>query len=162
MQGAGCALMLAMWLLIIPYLPLAAPAENRSGAYGYIVFAPFGYLLGLTLFLLPCFWHGEGRLTVLVTKMLNWGVWDSLDKMTPGFLGLGPVVMGFTTYSMQNSIYFDFETLVIYFLGDAVIIYVVALLAVAAIVNQLQFISKWLQAKVLKSDSKYSVLVVED
>jgi hypothetical protein len=94
--------------------------------------------------------------------MLNWGVWDSLDKMTAGFLGLGPVVMGFTTYSMQNSIYFDFETLVIYFLGDAVIIYVVALLAVAAIVNQLQFISKWLQAKVLKSDSKYSVLVVED
>lgn len=42
------------------------------------------------------------------------------------------------------------------------IIYVVAMLAVAAIVNQLQFISKWLQAKVLKSDSKYSVLVVED
>ena len=108
MQGSGCALMLSMWLLIIPYLPVAAPGENRSGAYGYIVFAPFGYLLGLTLFLLPCFWHGEGRVTVLINKVLNWGVWDSLDKMTPGFLGLGPVVMGFTTYSMQNSIYFDF------------------------------------------------------
>jgi hypothetical protein len=25
MQCAGCALMLAMWLLIIPYLPLASP-----------------------------------------------------------------------------------------------------------------------------------------
>jgi hypothetical protein len=162
MQGVGCALMLAMWLLIIPYLPTVAPGETRSGAYGYIVFAPFGYLVGLMLFLLPLFWQGEGRVTVLVNKVMNWGVWDSLDKMTPGLLGLGPVVMGFTTYSMQNSIYFDFETLVIYFLGDAVVIYVVAMLAVAAIVHQLHFLSKWLQARLFKHDSKYSVLVLED
>lgn len=162
MQAAGCGLMLAMWLLIIPYLPVAAPGESRPGAYGYIVLAPFGYLIGLMLFLLPCLWQGEGGVTVLVSKMLSWGIWDSLDKMIPGFLGLGPVVMGFTTYSMQNSIYFDFQTLLIYFLGDAVVIYVVALLAVAGIVNQLQFWSKWLQAKAFTQENKFSVLVVED
>jgi hypothetical protein len=159
---AGFALMLAMWLLIIPYLPVAAPGEDRSGAHAYIVFAPFGYLIGLMLFLLPCFWQGESKLTVIFNKIFNFGMWDSLDKMTPGFLGLGPVVMGFTTYSMQNSIYFDFETVLIYFLGDAVVIYVVALLAVSGIVHQLQFCSKWLQSKLFKHESKYSVLVLED
>ena len=67
--------------------------------------------------------------------------------MIIGFLTLGPVVIGFTTYSMQNSIYFDFETVFIYFLGDAVILYVLSLLVVSALVMQLQFISKWLQSK---------------
>lgn len=162
MQAAGCGLMLTMWLLIIPYLPVAVPGESRSSAYGYIVLAPFGYLIGLMLFLLPCLWQGEGGVTVLMSKVLGWGFWDSLDKMIPGFLGLGPVVMGFTTYSMQNSIYFDFQTLLIYFLGDAVVIYVVALLAVAGIVNQLHFLSKWLQAKAFTQENKFSVLVVED
>lgn len=99
---------------------------------------------------------------MILNKFLNLGLWDTLDKMTPGFLGLAPVVIGFTTYSMQNSIYFDFETIVIYFLGDAVIIFVVALLAVSAIVHQLQFCSKWLQSKLFKHESKYSVLVLED
>nr|BAJ93695.1 predicted protein [Hordeum vulgare subsp. vulgare] len=158
----GLGLMLAMWLLIIPYLKMALPGESRSGAYGYIVLAPLGYLVGLMAFLLPCMWQGESKLTVLLHKLLNFGVWDSLDKMVPGFLGFGPVVMGFTTYSMQNSIYFDFETVVIYFMGDCVIIYVAALLVVAGIVQQLRFISKWLQARVFKHENKYSVLVLED
>lgn len=63
---------------------------------------------------------------------------------------------------MQNSIYFDFETVFIYFLGDAVILYVLALLVVSAVVMQLQFISKWLQSKLFKQESKYSVLILED
>lgn len=46
---------------------------------------------------------------------------------------LGPAVIGFTTYSLQNSIYFDFETVITYFFGDIVIIYVLSLLATAAI-----------------------------
>lgn len=100
--------MLTMYLLIIPYLSVVGPTETRSQAHAYIVFAPFGFLIGLVLFLLPCFWQGENKLTVVINKVLNAGVWDSLDKMTIAFLGLGPVVIGFTTYSMQNSIYFDF------------------------------------------------------
>lgn len=150
LHAVGFGLMLAMWLLIIPYLPVAAAGETRTGAYGYIVFAPFGYLIGLMLFLLPCIWQGENKFTVILNKVLNLGPWDSLDKMTIGFVGLGPVIMGFTTYSMQNSIYFDFETMLIYFLGDAVIIYLASILVISGIVSQLQFISKWLQSKLFK------------
>lgn len=82
--------------------------------------------------------------------------------MSIGFLGVAPVIIGFTTYSMQNSIFFDFETVLIYFLGDSVIIFIFALLIVAGIVHQLQFISKWLQSKLFTTTSKYSVLILED
>ena len=112
------------------------------------------------LFMLPCLWQGESKLTVILNKIFHAGFWGSLDKMIIGFLTLGPVVIGFTTYSMQNSIYFDFETVFIYFLGDAVILYVLALLVVSALVMQLQFISKWLQSKLFKQESKYSVLIL--
>jgi hypothetical protein len=100
--------MLAMSLLIIPYLSIAEGNDNRKEAIAYVVFAPFGFLAGLIMFLLPCFWQGDSKLTIILNKILNAGIWDSLDKMTLGFLGLGPVVIGFTTFSMQNSIYFDF------------------------------------------------------
>ena len=82
--------------------------------------------------------------------------------MSLGFLLIGPVVIGFTTYSMQNSIYFDFETVFVYFLGDSVIIYVLTLLAVSSIDNQLLAISKFMQAKLFGNESKYSVIVIED
>lgn len=82
--------------------------------------------------------------------------------MSLGFLLIGPVVIGFTTYSMQNSIYFDFETVFVYFLGDSVIIYILTLLAVSSIDNQLIAISKFMQAKLFGNESKYSVIVIED
>lgn len=69
--------------------------------------------------------------------------------MSVGFLLLGPVVIGFTTYSMQNSIYFDFETVLVYLLGDSVIIYILTILSISAIDNQLYFLSKYLQAKTM-------------
>ncbi len=76
---------------------------------------------------------------------------------------LGPVVIGFNTYSMQNSIFFDFETVFVYFLGDIVVMYIISTLLVSAIVHQLQFLSKWAQSKLFAdSASKYSVLVLED
>ena len=80
--------------------------------------------------------------------------------MSLGFLVLGPVVIGFTTYSMQNSIYFDFETVFVDFLGDSVIIYILTLLAISSIDNQLMAISRWMQAKVFGNESKYSVVVI--
>jgi hypothetical protein len=104
----GLILMLAMYLLIIPYLSMIKPDETREDAYGYIIFAPLGFLIGLMLFMLPCLWQGENKLTVILNKVLHAGFWNSLDKMIIGFLTFGPVVIGFTTYSMQNSIYFDF------------------------------------------------------
>jgi hypothetical protein len=151
-----------MYLLIIPYLPLAEEGESRKSAYSYVVFAPFGFILGLVLFLLPCLWHGESKLTLLISHVLGLGAWSSLERMSLGFLLIGPIVMGFTTYSMQNSIYFDLETVLVYFLGDIVIIYILTLLAVSSIDNQLLTLSKLLQTKVFGNESKYSVLVIED
>jgi len=82
--------------------------------------------------------------------------------MALGFLWMGPVVMGFTTYSTQNSIYFDFETVFVYFLGDCAIIYVFTLLAVSSIDNQLSNISRKMQAKFFGNETKYSVIALED
>lgn len=74
--------------------------------------------------------------------------------MSVGFLLIGPIVMGFTTYSMQNSIYFNFETVLVYFLGDIVIIYILTLLAVSSIDNQLLTASKWMQTKLFGNETK--------
>ncbi len=71
MHIVGLGLMITMFLLIIPYLPLAAPGENRDEAHAYIVLAPFGFLCGLMFFLLPCLWSGESKLTVLINRILN-------------------------------------------------------------------------------------------
>jgi len=101
-------------------------------------------------------------MTVLFKKVLGASFWTSLEKMSIGFLLLGPVVIGFTTYSMQNSIYFDFETVFVYFLGDCVIIYILTLLAISSVDNQLMAISRWMQAKVFGNESKYSVVVIEE
>ena len=108
MHFLGFAVMLLTYLLIIPYLSVVESGDKRTSAFGYLVFAPFGFLLGLSLFLLPCLIQGEGKLTTFLKKVFGASLWTSLEKMSIGFLMLGPVVIGFTTYSMQNSIYFDF------------------------------------------------------
>ncbi len=144
----GFALMLLSYLLIIPYLQHAHPKPTTPQPYPYIVFTPLAYLAGLSLMLLPCLLQAQSKLTVLLTQVLGAGIWNSLQRMAISFLWVGPVIIGFTTYSMQNSIYFDFQTVFVYFLGDCVIIYVVTLLAVSSIDSQLSTISRWLQAKV--------------
>jgi len=63
-------------------------------------------------------------------------------------LPIGPAVIGFTTYSSQNNIYFDLETITVYLLGDLLIIYVLALLVSAAIDQQIVFIFNYVQTKV--------------
>ena len=119
-------------------------------------------MVGLNSFLLPCLLECDSKLTVFINRLLGANFWTSLDKMSLGFLLLGPVVIGFTTYSMQNSIYFDFETVFVYFLGDSVIIYITTLLVISSIDNQLYAISKWMQAKVFGNEAKDSVIVIEE
>ena len=160
MHLVGFALMLLTYLLIIPHLSVVEPGDKRESARVYMAMAPFGFLIGLIVFLLPCLYQAEGKATVFFKKFLGASFWTSLEKMSMGFLLLGPVVIGFTTYSMQNSIYFDFETVFVYFLGDSVIIYILTLLAISSIDNQLMAISRWMQAKVFGNESKYSVVVI--
>lgn len=70
--------MLLTYLLIIPYLPVAEPGDARTSAFSYLIFAPFGFLLGLIVFLMPCFLQGESRLTVFLNRVLGARVWNSL------------------------------------------------------------------------------------
>ena len=82
--------------------------------------------------------------------------------MSIGFLLIGPVIIGFTTYSMQNSIYFDFETILTYCLGDCALIYIFTLLMVSSVDCQLFALSKWMQSKLFGTESKESVVIIED
>ena len=74
------------------------------------------------------------------------------------FYLLAPTIIGFTTFSMQSSIYYDADTLIVYLLGDLLIIYILSLVSVAAIENQFFTLNFWLEAKVLGKNDKYSVL----
>lgn len=104
----GLGVMVAMSFIIMPYLEIVGPLNLRSDAYTYLAFIGLSFLVGLILFLLPCCLSCDNVVTNLINNFLKLSIWNSLDKMTMGFLALGPVVIGFTTYSMQNSIYFDF------------------------------------------------------
>ena len=70
--------------------------------------------------------------------------------------------MGFTTYSTQNNIYFDLETITVYLLGDLLMVYIVTLLVCAAIDNQIVFIFNYLQTKIFGKENKYSILLLEE
>jgi len=91
------------------------------------------FLFGFAMFILPSFWQVEVGLSYYINKVFGWSGWNSLEKLTPIFLPIGPAVIGFTTYSSQNNIYFDLETITVYLLGDLLMIYVVSLLVCAAI-----------------------------
>eukprot|EP00919_Chromeraceae_sp_WS-2016_P026177 GHVR01061918.1.p2 GENE.GHVR01061918.1~~GHVR01061918.1.p2 ORF type:complete len:111 (-),score=0.58 GHVR01061918.1:1475-1807(-) len=105
------------------------------------------FILGLFLFILPSFWQGESRVTLFINSLLGWSWWAPLDNLSLTFYMVAPMVIGFTTYSMQNSIYYDLETIVIYLSADLALIIIISLLALSAIENQLFFISKWIQIK---------------
>lgn len=49
----GFAVMVTNYLLIIPYLDEAY--ENKQ-PYAYLMLAPFFFIVGLALFILPSFW----------------------------------------------------------------------------------------------------------
>lgn len=70
--------------------------------------------------------------------------------------------MGFTTFSTQNNIYFDLETITVYLLGDLLMTYIVVLLVCAAIEMQIVFIFNYLQHRIFGKENKYSILLLEE
>lgn len=58
MHFVGFGLMLLTYLLIIPYLPVVEAGDKREAARHYVALAPFGFLIGLIVFLLPCLYQG--------------------------------------------------------------------------------------------------------
>jgi hypothetical protein len=84
----------------------------------------------------------------LINKVFGWSGWSSFEKLSPSFLAVGPMVMGFTTFSSQNNIYYDGETIMVYLLGNLLLTYVFGLLVCAAIENQITFVFNFLQTKI--------------
>ena len=72
------------------------------------------------------------------------------------------MVIGFMTYSMQSSIYYDFLTVGTYLLGDLFLIYLASVVCAAAFENQLNVVSSWMEVKMFGRQSKYSILVIEE
>jgi len=75
---------------------------------------------------------------------------------------LGPAVIGFTTYSLQSAVYLDFETILVYFLGDWVITLLLTIIVMSGLNYQLDFLSKYTQSKLFKKTSDYSLLLVDN
>ncbi len=155
--------MLVSALFAINFFKLQTePVGSQTGAYIFLSFAPWLFLSGLMLLVLPSFWKGGSKLTRLLNSFLGSVVWSPLEKLSLTLYACGPAVIGFTTYSIQNSIYYDGETVLIYFFGDMVILYIIAILAMSAIESQVHFLNNFLQHKLFGHENKYSVLIVEE
>lgn len=157
LQTFGSILMLLNFLLIIPYLN--KDAENKK-PYGYLIFSPFFFIIGLALFILPSFWEGHALGTKLVNKIFGWKKFVHLDKMTTTLLMIGPMIMGFTNYGMQSSMFYEWSSISIYFIGDLILSYIVSVLIASSFECQLNSIALWLQNKVYGNELKYSILVI--
>jgi hypothetical protein len=97
-----------------------------------MILSPLGFVFGLGLFILPISWEGSASTTKLISKLIGWQGWTHLDKISVIFYLITPMVIGCSTYSSQNSIYYDMETIVAYLLGDLITIYFISILIVAA------------------------------
>ena len=129
MQFVGLFLIVLTYLLIIPYLD---PSNTSQTPYFYIVMAPLGFLVGLALFTMPSFWEGESKSTKFINSVFGWSKWVHLDRISICLYMIAPVVIGFTTYSMQSSIYYDYMTVITYGIGDLFLAYLVSLICAAA------------------------------
>lgn len=75
---------------------------------------------------------------------------------------IGPMVIAYSTYGLQSSIYFDFVTVLTYSIGDLVFGYLMTILIASAFETQLNLISSWVQNKYFGNELNYSVLVIEE
>lgn len=164
MHIIGALVMLFCFICLLPILNATDrhPTDDQTLVHGYLIIVPIVFLLAFCLFLLPILWEGRGKISQFIIGILGYGLWAHLDRIAFMFYLLAPMVIGYTTFSMQSSIYYDADTLIVYLLGDLLIIYILSLLAVAAIENQIGTLNAWLENTVFGSNNKYSVLVVED
>ena len=145
MQLFGLVFIVWTYLSIIPYLD---PSNTSQTPYFYMVMAPFGFLIGLALFTMPSFWEGSAKSTGFINSVLGWSKWVHLDRISMTYYMIAPVVIGFTTYSMQSSIYYDYMTVMTYGIGDLFLAYVVSLVCAASFEYQLSPIASWMQLKI--------------
>jgi membrane protein CcdC involved in cytochrome C biogenesis len=78
LHSIGIAIMISAYLLIIPFLSITNSSQDQSNAYTYLILAPFLFLIGLVLFILPSFWQGESAISRLVNSVLGLNLWNHL------------------------------------------------------------------------------------
>jgi hypothetical protein len=155
--GIGIGLMGFCMALIYPYLDIDAPVDLPKYE---MMLAPLGFVFGLGLFVLPVWW--ECSSTRPLERLLGWEGWVHFDKIAVVFYLITPMVIGVSTYSSQNSIYYDMVTVFSYFLGDLFSIYIITVLIVACFENQINPIAAWLQIKILGEEQQFSDVLVEE
>jgi uncharacterized membrane protein YadS len=146
MHVVGFVGMLTCFLLILTLLiPDRSTKDDQTGAYVYLLTVPMFFIIFLAIFLLPSFWYGKGIITKTINNFLGYSKWWHLDRIAMTFYIVGPLVIGFSVFSMQSSIYYDADTLITYLLGDLTMIYIISLVVTAAIENQISMLSEWVQ-----------------
>ena len=157
----GLALMIMSYSLVALYFNVNPNDGPNTDSYGYLILVPLVFLFGLALFILPSFWLGKSKLTILINRVLGWRKWVHLERISITFYVLAPMVIGFLTYSMQSSIYYDYFTIFTYMVGDLFLTYLLTILVAAGLQSQLEGMSDWLEMKVYGNKSKYSALMIE-
>lgn len=138
--------MLTCFLMILTLIiPDRSLKDDQTGAYVYLLTVPLFFIIFLGLFLLPTFWHGNGKLTHIIKSVLGYSKWLHLDRIGLTFYLVAPLIIGFSVFNMQSSIYYDADTLITYLLGDLTMIYILSLLVTAGIENQISILSSWTQ-----------------
>jgi hypothetical protein len=107
--------------------------DSQKSAYWFITLSPMIFIIGLAMFILPSFWQVEKGVAQYITRFFGWSGWSSFENVAGCCLAIGPAIMGFTTFSSQNNIYFDFETITVYLLGNLLLTYVFALFLCAGL-----------------------------
>ena len=125
--------MLFVYYMISFFFTLEDKKSSQTSAYWFIAFSPMIFLIGFAMFVLPSFLQVEKGLAQYINNIFAWSGWSSFEKLTPCLLAVGPAVMGFTTFSTQNNIYFDLETILVYLLGNLLVTYVMAMLVCAGL-----------------------------
>lgn len=95
----------------------------------FLILIPFVLLIGLSLLVIPSFFIGKGKLTQIlnyvmgnIVNNLGSNFWSPLYKLSDSMYAMAPIVIGLTTYSLQFGIYYSYQELTFFFLGDMLLI----------------------------------------
>lgn len=100
--------------------------------YMWMITNPLLFVVGLGLFVFSCYVEGSTKITKFINATLGWSGWIHLDRISLTFYMIAPMVIGYTTYSAQNSIYYYIFTVFISLIGDVTIIYFLSILITAS------------------------------
>lgn len=70
--------------------------------------------------------------------------WSSFDKFSISFYLMSPLVIGFTTYSLQSSIYYSMESVFLLLIGDLVLSLFLSLIMASCLELPINYLQKYI------------------